>query len=348
MKDILKQKSYLTDSTRVAAIDNMKALLIICVVLGHLLEVVSFDNSMFFYVLIYSFHMPAFAFLSGICCSNVHLPTKITKVYIYPYIVFQTIYILFYRYVLKQEIKMQFTIPTWILWYLLALIIWHMVIPFFFTNSKKNKVIFLVVACATALLVGKDENVLNFLSFSRVVVLFPFFLGGFYYKDSLKKFFSKKCEKNIFNIVIRVASIISVIIAGVYLFKKQDTMEISWFYHLYPYEACDYNIMIRLKLLIIAVLFIVFLCLFVPKCKIPIVSQIGQNTMPVFLIHGLVIQYMKNNSQYVCYTHPISWMIVVCILMVVIFSSKPIRILLSPLLQYPFDFNKDRKHDRNC
>ena len=87
---------------RLMAVDNMKAFLIGCVVLGHLCEVIKFPYSSYLYLLIYSFHMPAFVFLSGFCSSREVHYDKIARNYVYPYVVFQILYVLFDRIVLKH------------------------------------------------------------------------------------------------------------------------------------------------------------------------------------------------------------------------------------------------------
>ena len=80
-------------------IDNMKALLIFSVVLGHLCEIVDFNGSHFMYMYIYVFHMPAFALCSGLFAS--FHPKKIFKNLLFPYIIFQTLYILFSHFILN-------------------------------------------------------------------------------------------------------------------------------------------------------------------------------------------------------------------------------------------------------
>ncbi|WP_281276902.1 acyltransferase family protein [Enterococcus pingfangensis] len=53
-------------------IDNIKGLLIILVVFGHMLLASSKENN-WLLTLIYSFHMPAFIFLNGVFSKNVNL-----------------------------------------------------------------------------------------------------------------------------------------------------------------------------------------------------------------------------------------------------------------------------------
>ena len=168
---------------RLMAADNMKAFLIGCVVLGHLCEVIKFPYSSYLYLLIYSFHMPAFVFLSGFCSSREVHYDKIARNYVYPYVVFQILYVLFDRIVLKNDSDMQFVKPYWLLWYLLALVIWNLLIPFVVTDSRKKRAVIMTAAVAMALLAGFDENIGYYMSLSRIIVFFPFFLAGLYSQE---------------------------------------------------------------------------------------------------------------------------------------------------------------------
>ena len=98
--------------------DNIKLFLIFCVVFGHMLELV--DTGVW-YKIIYSFHMPAFIFVSGYFAQFNR--KKIIGVLVYPYILFQCLYLLFDAVLIKQNLallKIQFTTPYWLLWYLVA------------------------------------------------------------------------------------------------------------------------------------------------------------------------------------------------------------------------------------
>lgn len=74
---------------RTPYIDNTKAVLIALVVFGHLLESVSFSGKTMLYIAIYTFHMPAFVFLSGLCFKK---GTPWVRKLLAPYLVYQAIY----------------------------------------------------------------------------------------------------------------------------------------------------------------------------------------------------------------------------------------------------------------
>lgn len=164
------------------AIDNLRAFLMICVVAGHLLEILSFSFSRHLYVTIYSFHMPAFAFLSGMCCKlDENTPKRLTQTYVYPYLVFQTLYLLFSNSILDISVSFQYTTPYWLLWYLMAMFWWHGMLSMYL--ALRSKPLALVISMLVALASGFDASIGYYASLSRTLVLFPFFLGGYYSKN---------------------------------------------------------------------------------------------------------------------------------------------------------------------
>ena len=73
--------------------DNARAILIFLVVLGHLLQPYTSEDKFLqaLYLLIYSFHMPTFLFISGYFAKNLDKPNyleKIAKKLLLPYVIF--------------------------------------------------------------------------------------------------------------------------------------------------------------------------------------------------------------------------------------------------------------------
>ncbi len=173
--------------------DNIKCILIFSVVFGHMLELYMGNDpaDRLLYLVIYSFHMPLFAFVTGIFARYGHMlelymgndpadrllylviysfhmplfafvtgifarydPARIRNHMIYPYLVFQTLYLVFANRVLEKDTDMQYTTPYWILWYLLAIIIWNLVLPLVQGEgaSFKKKAIMLAGAMAAGVL----------------------------------------------------------------------------------------------------------------------------------------------------------------------------------------------------
>ncbi len=322
---------------RLLAIDNMKAFLIGCVVLGHLCEVIKFPYSSYLYLLIYSFHMPAFVFLSGFCSSREVHYDKIARNYIYPYVVFQTLYVLFDKVILKNDSDIQFVKPYWLLWYLMALIIWNLMIPFITTDSIKKRIVIMILSVIMALLVGFDENVGYYMSLSRAIVFFPFFLAGFYGKEYGKVVFPQCFGVTISHKqILRVTTATVAVGIAILLFEYRKGIKVSWLYQAAAYEKWHYNAAIRLGAIICAVLMIHFLCVCTPNRKIPFVTKLGQNTMPVFLLHGFVIRLLKYYPIPVMKQYPVLWSVLLIVLLLFVLSSKTVKKLCKPILSYPF------------
>lgn len=99
------------DKNRIYLYDNIKGLLIILVVAGHLLEPFLSKNGIkkVIYIIIYSFHMPAFVY-----CTGVFTSFKIRRDLInlmMTYAVFQLLYTIFEIYVLHDKTKNVLTEP---------------------------------------------------------------------------------------------------------------------------------------------------------------------------------------------------------------------------------------------
>jgi fucose 4-O-acetylase-like acetyltransferase len=155
-------------------------------VFGHLLELFVSSKGTLLYLLIYSFHMPAFVFLTGYYAR--FEPKKIVLKLIVPYIIFQVWYVYF------SGNRLQFTPPYWILWYLFAVIIWKLLLPL----CEKKLKLSLIIAVIIALLAGFDDTIGYYLSLSRIIVFFPFFLlGNLLSKepDKLESLHRQKCSE---------------------------------------------------------------------------------------------------------------------------------------------------------
>lgn len=317
--------------SRIFQIDNIKCILIFLVVFGHLCEQMPFKSSRFLYLLIYSFHMPAFAFISGYCCKKTTKEILISK-YFYPYIVFQTCYIAFAKYILHETIKFQYTTPYWILWYLLALFLWNIVISIFSDTEKILKCI-LIIGCIIALLVGYIDTVSYYLSLSRILVMFPFFVSGYYLKIRNFQIFKPGERKT--NILPKFLTLLCVVLVSCILYLAQHKIQASWAYHSLPYHELQYSIWNRAFFLIISVIFITFLCMFIPNKNMGIITSIGQNTIGIFLLHGFIIRYLTYKNILQTLPLPQLSIILLSIIIILACSSKPAIILLKPLIMLP-------------
>ena len=305
---------------RVFRYDNAKFFLMFLVILGHLLECISGNFTSVLYKAIYLFHMPAFIFLSGYFAT--FNAKRILGRMIIPYLVFQTIYLAFDAVVLEQHtgISLSYTTPYWLLWYLFVIVIYNLLIPFWDTEKPQNQMIVLIASVILSLLAGYDRSIGYFLSLSRLITFAPFFLSGFYLRKHMasyenSNFASSKCIP-----MIRVTAVI-VCVAGIfYCWRVQ--LPSAALYGSYSYVDGGYSPVQKLLLLIIGCAGIV--CMHgISNTQIPIVSEIGKNTFPIYCLHGFAVRLLKK-THFFNHSEPVNLMLAVFLaaIMMLAFGNK--------------------------
>ncbi|MGL5021320.1 MAG: acyltransferase family protein [Mycoplasmatales bacterium] len=283
---------------RLYLFDNIKAILIFLVVLGHLIEpFINIEKPyLVLYCIIYTFHMPLFALVSGFFSKvpkkeEIYNLVKLFLVFefIYAIIMFLAIY---FRPEQMQVLTGQPAIlgsilenlyvvlsPIWMLWYLLALISWKLLLHIF-----KRSPWLIIIAIIMAMLVGTIDISGRALSFQRTFCIFPFFLMGYYVNlDQVVKI-----KNSIFSKVFVMITI------AISFFIVPKIVELG------PkilYFADNYNelgmtftmgITVRSLLLLYAAMLCISVIILTPSKK-KIYSYIGKHTIGIFLLHGIIL-----------------------------------------------------------
>ncbi len=276
------------EKTRDYSLDNIRFFLIFFVVFAHFIEVcVPFLYSWRIYKLIYTFHMPAFIFLFGY---NVrYSPNRIVFRWCIPYIVFQTIYIAFTKFVLKTDINFQYATPHWMLWYMIVCIFYQLLLPMYETSDKRRQILSLLCVFAISLIVGFDNSFGYYVTLSRFFVFQPWFLLGYYCKRNRSlEALSAPCKKH--TILLFISALI---IALSVLFLHFVKLPVGLLAGASPYSYCNSTVWMRAIVFLIAFFWIVFLFAGIKTYlnrRLFLITRIGQNTWPVFLLHGLFLR----------------------------------------------------------
>ena len=200
-------------------LDNAKGILITLVVIGHMLLPIQGTTrgvTNFFYM-IYAFHMPAFVFISGILAQRIY--TRVPKrcfngrrwcSTLWLYLLFQ--FILFFSEIPAYGRTTRF--PDFLHtsgapWYLLALLLWYLLIPFFyayrdFPYSLIAWILLTIMSLAGGYLAsGALAGLGDFLALDRVIAFAPFFFAGYFIgPERLMRFLGAEQE----NVVAPVAA----------------------------------------------------------------------------------------------------------------------------------------------
>ncbi len=271
-------------------IDNIKGLLILLVVFGHSLELVRINSGIanFMYIFIYTFHMPIFVFYAGYLSKNYKKTanTAFRKLFI-PFLFFNSIWNLI-QVAFTANVKIPidspqlftFLSPGWALWFLLALFIWRLLLPYIL-KMRNLFIISLIVGLISRLFSEFDI----FLSLSRLLVFSPYFVGGYFVsKDLLEKMRKAKMR------YVLLTFVTTVIFTYIFVFYTNYPTEFLWADRSFANFTLSILPSLILGIILYAIGFafnLIFLKI-APYTKNRL-SQIGVNSLPVYIFHTYII-----------------------------------------------------------
>ncbi len=158
--------------------DNAKFLLIVLVVIGHnWYPLISHARSIkAAYMVVYSFHMPAFILLSGYFSRGFEARPdqvrKLVKTVLVPYFIFQTAYLWVTSVTDRTPFRFDLTAPSYVCWFLLALFVWRLTTPVWRALPQPLLISVVVSVCA-----GLMNATVDF-AIGRILQFLPFFVLG--------------------------------------------------------------------------------------------------------------------------------------------------------------------------
>ena len=273
--------------------DNVKALLIFLVVLGHVLECCPSWGGLNsgLYRLIYSFHMPAFLFFSGWFARL--KPRDLVFRLVYLYLLFQVLYQLFARFVLQNSTQsLQFTTPYWLLWYLPVLIFCHLLLPLLEVRNPRRKTAVVLCCVGVALVAGFDARIGYYLSLGRLCSFLPYFVLGHYAGQWHQR------QAPALNPRWAAVSGLGVALAGALTWMVLPlSRKVLWGAEGFEEIGAPWwTEVVALTVALVWIAFLVRVLLPLLNRPIPLVTALGRGTLPVFLLHGFVIQWLKHQQ----------------------------------------------------
>lgn len=266
------------DKKRNFLIDNLKVILILMVVFGHVIEyyINTSDVLMGIYIFIYVFHMPLFVFISGYLSKNVDKCRKgIVKKILIPYVFFSILWYTIASIWYGEFIFSLFN-SGWTLWYLISLFIWRLLIKYLI-KVKYIVIISLVIAIIISSIPNSSE--LGFML--RTITFLPFFLIGYFAK-----------EKNI-NYIKSINKSFAIIIMGffgviTYFITTNNLLNYKFLYNSQSYydtglttvDGITYRILLYISATILGICIINI----TPKCKL-FFTNMGKSTMTIYVFH---------------------------------------------------------------
>jgi len=270
MKALSHYRMKYDNSARSAYWDTIKGFLIILVVIGHLFyNYTGIPEIKYLVYVIYTFHMPAFVFVTGYLSKNANSRSSqaLCKL-LGSYLLFNTI-MMVYRF------DFNFIYPCYSYWYILAVMVWRIIAH---RLSKIRSILYLCVF--TAIITGLIKTIDNTFAMSRIITFLPFFMAGYLLDRGRTEKFIK--ERKPYIRAIGAVTVLAAIAASFFFIKNIDASESDLLMDAY---TNSFGPVIRVIIFTLSALIIGGILASFPSKPVPFVTTWGRNSFAVFLLH---------------------------------------------------------------
>lgn len=341
---------------RVPYWDNVRFACIVLVVAGHGIQRLTYDSdwALTVYLAIYAFHMPAFAVVSGYFSKSEppgrrQMSRVITDILL-PYLIFESVWTLV-QFLVEGKRELNPTQPSWTLWFLLALGIFRVILPYL---ALIRWPVFWAIVVSVG--VGYFDNVDSTFSLSRTLGILPFFVIGWRLRSTpLADAWHAATQRTV--VAVRAGAVAVFLIAVWVFWSAVDLWRAIdlrfWFFYDDSYDGLGEDQWwvggVRLGLIVIALLLVACFFSLVPR-RHTFFTHFGQYTMYAYLLHSFVLYPLRETGVLRDEHTTRVWlvaMLIGAVLLTMALSSKPIRTVFRPLIepkpQWLFSTNPDRK-----
>ncbi|QEW02658.1 acyltransferase family protein [Microbacterium lushaniae] len=326
---------------RVPFWDNARFACIVVVVLGHAVQRLTYDSdiALGLYLLIYAFHMPAFALISGYF-SKAGTPTRLQMARVLtdilvPYAIFEALWTLT-KWLVEGQANPNPTQPSWTLWFLVALGIFRVVLPYL--ALLRWPLLWTVVISVG---VGYLPNIDSTFALTRTLGLLPFFTLGWWLRENdIVERLGLLRRRPWWVITGSIATFVAAALACWYFVDVWRDVDLrSWLFYDTAYGEMVgpqwWAGGVRMLLLAVALLLCTAFFALLPRRQMWW-TRFGQYTMYVYLLHSFVL-YPFRESGILRDAEP-TWLwlplvIVASVLIALALATRPVRRVFRPLIE---------------
>lgn len=318
--------------------DNLKAFLIFTVVIGHMISRYKSESEAMntLYLCIYSFHMPAFIFVTGLMSKKTIDNHKYEK--LYPYFamyIIAKVMIWIPRIIYDGSIKQKMLSEEGAPWYALAVLIFYLLTMYLRRfNTKYVLTASVFMGCIAGYCVDLDGKY----ALARVVAFYPFFYLAYIFDIAKLKEITSK-------IYVKAASI--VILVGTFAYIYIKNQELKWTLVILkgkqPYleleEHQRLGFIYRLSWYVIVLILVFAIIAITPGFK-SFFTTIGQRSLQIYVIHYGILEFLYKGFNLDLKVrewwpaHYTILIVLVAIVMTLVLSIKPIEWVTKKII-YP-------------
>ncbi len=246
-------------------------------------------------------------------------------------------------------------------WYLLALLLWYLMIPFFYAYRGKVLsvgipysliawILLMIMSLAGGYLAsGALAGLGDFLALDRVIAFAPFFFAGYFIGPERLMRFLK--EKRGIVLLLTSLGLLCFVLVGTqtfdHLLPYKNVVYGAWYYRFHPEQnpaAFPGDLaaqlwLIRLAWFLVSGLMSFVLLALIPNRQIPLLTTIGQRTLQIYILHrpirdlllagGFITAAGPENSAYVLL------LITLSILLTIVLSAGILQRLFDTIQKLP-------------
>ncbi len=319
-----------TGAGRIALFDNIKGLLIILVVVGHVAHPVHNDNPAIscLFDVIYLFHMPLFVFVSGLFAKHAKNerggvnPNRILSFALLAAL-FQLALLLVNDADVTLESFLQFTSAPW---YLLAMAYWYAAAPLLARLGwRRGMALALALSYASGFVDLSD----GLLAISRSLAFLPWFAAGLY--CPVERVVALKESRSL---VVRAMLAAAVAVSAVVVLARVlDAHAYDWFFQMAygdnPYRALPLDLLGKTVAGVLALVLSVAVLRLVPS-RSTWLATLGRRTLGIYVGHRLIRAWLTFRTP--LYEQPVLLDPFVGTLMILALSAAVTVVCAAPVL----------------
>lgn len=332
---------------RIPLWDNARWVAVTLVVVGHgILKLIGDSDSAYAtYLFIYLFHVPVFVAVSGYFSKSGQPGPKQAKRLlsdiVLPYLIFETIWTLVH-WALSGELSLDYATASWTLWYLVALAIWRVALPYLVLLRYP-----LLIAVVVSIGAGYLSSLDGTLSLARTLGLLPFFVFGWRLRQSsLTARWLALPEAAVWRwraaAIALFAAVAATFALGIDFWREILIRRFLLYDEQYSSFGFDewWSGAVRLAVMVVAAALVIAFLVLIPRRR-TFFTAWGTATMYIYLLHTFVLYPIREGGVLDDRTSPLwspLWligMIVFSVLLSALLAQPFIRTVFRPLVQPP-------------
>ncbi|MEJ3403457.1 acyltransferase family protein [Rathayibacter sp. YIM 133350] len=326
---------------RVPLWDNARWIAIVLVVVGHgILPLIHESDAAYsVYLFVYAFHMPVFVVVSGYFAKSAppgprQLKRVITDI-VLPYLIFETVWTVI-RWALGGKFWLDYATASWTLWFLIALAVWRIVLPYLVLLRWP-----LTISIIVSVFVGYFPSIDSTFALSRTIGLLPFFVFGWALRQrqitgrwlALPPRVVWRWRAGALALFAVLAVLIALNITALRTAQIRQFLLYDLAYPAIGYDAAWAGAL-RLGLILLAIVLVLAFLMLMPRRPTPF-TALGAATMYIYLLHTFFL-YPLRETPVLQGPQPL-WVlpgvIAVCIAIAVLLSQPFVRRIFHPVVE---------------